>query len=236
MWGGKRMNDIIKILKSSRLFCDLSQECIRQKLLPQGMVKEYFRHASVIAPQDYIDWFGIVLEGRIRIVQMFSDGISSLMGNLGPAYMLGADLICTKSRRSPYHAIADTQVKIFILPGNVLLEPGRLSEPERSQVGQRLLTLLSHENMRKHYRLAVLSRHGLRDRILVYLTMQAEQKETRSFYIPFSRDEMADFLCVNRSALSHELSKMAKEGLIRFHKNHFTLLKSGWDQSLWDFE
>lgn len=230
------MDDMVKILKNSRLLCDLSQECIRQKLLPQGMVREFAKHASVIAPQECIDWFGIILEGRIRIVQMFSDGTSSLMGNLGPSYMLGADLICTKSRKSPYHAIADTKVKIFILPGNVLLEPGKLPEPERIKVWQRLLTLLSHENMRKHYRLAVLSRHGLRERILVYLTMQAEQKETGSFCIPFSREEMADFLCVNRSALSHELSKMAQEGLIRFHKNHFTLLKSGRDQSIWDSE
>ena len=78
--------------------------------------------------------------------------------------------------------------------------------------------------MQKEYRLAILSQKGLRERILTYLQMQATKRQVRSFEIPFSRDDLASFLCVNRSALSHELSKMQEEGLIRFHKNSFTLL------------
>lgn len=72
----------------------------------------------------------------------------------------------------------------------------------------------------------VLSRNGLRDRIMTYLSLQAQQKNTLSFNIPFSREEMAAYLCVNRSALSHELSMMRKEGWIDFSKNSFTLLKN----------
>lgn len=78
--------------------------------------------------------------------------------------------------------------------------------------------------MKKEYRLTIMAQKGLRERILVYLTMQANKRGTNSFTIPFSREELASFLCVNRSALSHELSLMQQEGLIRFHKNEFTLL------------
>ena len=93
--------------------------------------------------------------------------------------------------------------------------------------------MLSDDNLRKHYRLAILAQRGLRDRVLVYLTMQAERRGTASFRIPFSREELADFLCVNRSALSHELSRMEAESLIRFYKNEFTLLSAGRGRSAW---
>jgi len=93
----------------------------------------------------------------------------------------------------------------------------------------RLLTLLSHESVRKEYRLAILARRGLRERVMTYLTMQAQKRGAASVTIPFSREELASFLCVNRSALSHELSCMARDGLITFHKNRFTL--GGWQPS-----
>ena len=57
--------------------------------------------------------------------------------------------------------------------------------------------------------------------------MQAEKRRTATFSIPFTRDELASFLCVNRSCLSHELSRMARDGILTFERNTFTLLQ--WD-------
>ena len=85
--------------------------------------------------------------------------------------------------------------------------------------------MISHDNIKKEYRLAILAQKGLRERIMTYLTMQADKRGSRKIKIPFSRDELASFLCVNRSALSHELSLMQQEGIIRFRKNEFELLE-----------
>ena len=115
----------------------------------------------------------------------------------------------------------------------LVLEAGALSGEARTILWRNLLTILSDGNLRKHYRLAILAQRGLRDRVLVYLTMQAERRGTQTFRIPFSREELAAFLCVNRSALSHELSRMEAEGLIRFRKNEFTLLSAGRGRSTW---
>ena len=65
----------------------------------------------------------------------------------------------------------------------------------------------------------------IRERVLSYLAEQAMEHESRSFTIPFSREQMASYLSVDRSALSNELSKMQRDGLIRFKKNRFELLK-----------
>ena len=89
------------------------------------------------------------------------------------------------------------------------------------------MTLVSHDNMRRYYRIAILSQKGLRSRILTYLTMQAERLCCSSFAIPFNREELADYLCVNRSALSHELKRMEREGILRTRKNLFVLCQDG---------
>ena len=221
------------ILRQCRLFRDLPPGILEGALLPRGRLREFEKQAVLIAPGDRVDWFAIVLRGKAQISQIFSDGTSSLMDALGPGYPLGTDLICTRSRRSPYYAIAAGPLQILQFPGTLLLEPGALPEETRMVLQRNLLTILSDSNLRKHYRLAILAQRGLRDRVLVYLTMQAERRGTSTFRIPFSREELAAFLCVNRSALSHELSRMEAEGLIRFRKNEFTLLSAGERRSAW---
>lgn len=227
------MDSTLMILKKCRLFQDLPEAALERDVLPKGKVREFSKQSVLFAPGDRIDWFSVILRGKVQISQIFSDGTSSLMDALSPSYILGADLIGTRSRRSPYYAIAGSAVQVLQFPKDFLLEPGGLLEAERQLLFRRLLTLLSDDNLRKHYRLAILSQRGLRDRILIYLTMQAERRGTYTFQIPFSREELAAFLCVNRSALSHELSLMEREGLIRFRKNEFTLLSAGKGRSTW---
>ena len=227
------MQNLTPVLQKSRLLRNLPEEMIRESILPQGTLRRFEKQAVIIGAQERTDRFGIVIEGRIQILQMFSDGTASLMSTLLPSYLLGADLICTESRRAPYYAVAASEALVFFLPAELILLPGLLPESGRLEIYSRLLTFISNENMRKHYRLAILSQRSLRNRILTYLTMQAERRGTNSFLIPFSREEMADFLCVNRSKLSHELSLMEQEGLIRFRKNRFTLLAAGENLSTW---
>lgn len=227
------MDASLTALSRCRLFQGLPREALEREVLPRGKRRELERQAVLVAPGDRVDWFAVVLRGKVQISQIFSDGTSSLMDALGPGYALGTDLICTRSRRSPYYAVAAERLEVLQFPGALLLEPGALSGEAQTVLRRNLLTILSDDNLRKHYRLAILAQRGLRDRVLVYLTMQAERRGTPTFRIPFSREELAAFLCVNRSALSHELSRMEAEGLIRFRKNEFTLLSAGARRSAW---
>ena len=227
------METALTALRACRLFASLSDGLLQETILPRGTYRVFAKNAALISPGDLVDWFAVVVEGRVHILQAFSDGGSSLMNSLLPGYVLGAELMCTESLRAPYSAQADADGTMLVFPRGLILEPGTLPEPERLQVCRALLTLLAQENMRKHYRLAILSRRGLRDRILTWLVMQVRRRGSRSFRAAFSREELADFLCVNRSALSHELARMEQDGLIRFRKNEFTLLSAGRDQSTW---
>ncbi len=227
------MNEPADIVQRCPLTAGLSEEFVRQTLLPLGKLRQFPKNGALISAQERIDWFGVVLEGRVHIVQMFSSGMTSLMESLPPSYALGIDLLFTKTRKSPYYAVAAASSRVMVFPRELLTEPGLLPEEERLAMWQQLLTMISQANMRKHNRIAILSQRGLRDRVLTYLILQANRQADDSFQISFSREELADYLCVNRSALSHELSLMEQEGLIRFRKNQFTLLPKGEEQSSW---
>lgn len=220
-------------LGECRLFRGLPPGALEEEILPLGRIREFDKQAALLSPGDRVDWFAVVLRGKVQISQIFADGTSSLMDALGPGRTVGMDLIGTRSRRSPYYAMSAGPLQVLQFPGALLLETGALPEEQRLILWRNWLAILSDDNLRKHYRLAILAQRGLRDRVLVYLTMQAERRGTAAFRIPFSREELADFLCVNRSALSHELSRMEAEGLIRFRKNEFTLRSAGRVRSAW---
>ena len=215
-----------KLLQKNHLFRDFPEEMIRSCILPQGQIIELPQGRYMIEPQQQVDQFSVLLSGKIHILHLFPDGNFSLMNALMPEDILGIDLICTRSRIAPYHAVAAAPTRIISFPRELILEPGSLPEEYRIQAMNRLLTMISHDNMKKEYRLAILSQKGLRERIITYLLMQSSKRGTSTFQIPFTREEMASFLCVNRSALSHELSLMEQEGLLSFQRNQFTLHQS----------
>lgn len=211
------------LLRSTELFSDLPEDIILQHVLPYGQFQHFSKGQYIIVPQQRVENLAIVLSGRIHIVHLFSNGSFSLMSVLTKSDILGVDLVCTRSQIAPYHAMAAEHTHVMYFPTEALTDPGIIPDKYRWTLLNRLLVIISHENMKKEYRLAILSQKGLRDRLVTYLYMQANRLHRTTFEIPFSRDELASFLCVNRSALSHELSLMQQEGLISFHKNRFSL-------------
>lgn len=219
----RAMDITLDAVKKNELFADLPEEVLRRDVLPQRQLQEYRKGVFLFGPPDTVRRFGIVLSGKIHIMHIFQEGSYSLMSVLTAGDILGGDLICTRTQRSPYYAMAAAPARVVYFPSAMLTAPGLLPESCRLLVLSRLAAWISNENMKKEYRLAILSQKGLRERIVTYLTMQASRRQKTAFAIPFSREELAAFLCVNRSALSHELSRMQEEGMITFHKNSFQL-------------
>lgn len=222
------MNELVRQLQQCVLFRDLPEEVIKVNILPCGKLQELPKDRYLFGYQDQVDYFGVVLSGLIHTQHIFSDGSYSITDVLEPSEVVAVDLMWTRTRISPYYAISAAPSQVLTLPVTLVSQPGLLPEEYRQQIIRKMLTMISHDNMRKDYRLAVLAQKGLRERIMTYLTMQANKRHTAAFAIPFSREELASYLCVNRSALSHELSLMQQEGLIAFRKNEFTLLQ--WEQ------
>ena len=217
------MEMLLEGLKKSELFSDFPEDVLTNCVLPHRQIQEYRKDICLIRPQQKVSRFGILLSGKVNIIHIFKEGSYSLIASLRPGEILGADLIFTRSQLSPYHAVTVSDTRIVYFPAALAACPGTLPDVWRAALTQRLSAWISNENIKKEYRLAILSQKGLRERIVTYLAMQAVRRQQTAFAIPFSREELAAHLCVNRSALSRELSLMQEEGLITYQKNHFRL-------------
>lgn len=225
-----------EIILQSRLFEGVGQAVVDKYILPLGVKIALEQNQSLFMPMDKVSSVYLVLSGKIKLEYYMENGEQDIKNLLTPGNLVGVDLICTRSRLSPYQATAAQHSELFVLPADVLLKSGSMPEEARLCCINNLLLIISHVNMQNEYRLAILTRSSLRERIIVYLTMQSNRTRSRSFTIPFSREEMASFLRVNRSALSHELSLLRRERVIDFHRNSFTLLKkSGFELDLTEY-
>ena len=215
------MDEWLNKLKQCALFHNIPESVLKEKILPQGKLQDLPKDGTLIRDREKVDQFSVLLSGRLHTLHSFEDGTYSIFHVLRPGGVAGVDLLWTGTRVAPYFVTAAEPSQVLNFPASLLED--KLEPQWRYQMMENALRLISQENMRREYRLTILSRKGLRERILTYLTMQAARRRTATFTIPFSREELASYLCVNRSAMCHELSLMQQEGIIQFRKKEFTL-------------
>jgi len=172
-----------------------------------------------------INRVGVVFTGNLLVCKIHKEGWVNLIEKLAPSYMISVDVACTPSRINPYRVYSAEGADVFDFAFDSIYKPGRIPEGTRLIILQNIMLFLANQNIRKQYKIDALCVNSLRERILTYLETRSAKLGSDQFEIPFNREEMANYLCVNRSALSHELSLMRGEGLIDFQKNHFRIIR-----------
>lgn len=190
--------------------------------LLQNRTKAYPKDQTILLEGDSVSELGIVLEGSVTIERLDYQGNKNILG-INSVGQVFAESYAMTGKPLMIDVTANEDCQIFFL------EIGQLkANPiDRPWFTRLLLNLLMISN-RKNLELSGRSFHTvskqIRGRVLSYLTAVSHEKGCRAFEIPLNRQQMADYLNLDRSALSGELSKMRDEGLISFHKNHFELL------------
>ena len=166
--------------------------------------------------------FWYVNKGRLGSAHYHYDGNFHLVEIFQKGDPIGLDTVCTLSRRSPVdvEALTDAVLTAFDFSAlrNQSIETTILEKIQRN-----IMWILADENIRKHYKIDILSKRSLRMRILIFLHHMCRRAGQEVFGIEMDREQMAQYLGVNRSALSHELSLMRQEGLIEFRKQKFQI-------------
>lgn len=215
-----------KRLVYSKLFRNLTRAEAKELFeLDMGQVRIYKKGEIVISPVEPFGYLGVILQGEMDVLRVFETGVQCQVHLLKESNVIGIDTISNGRDVNLFFHVAKTDVEVYLLPVENVLKPGEIQEGIRQKMIQSILEILVHENSRQHQKIDVLSVSNLRDRIYRYLSYQQFKRKTKVFEIPYNREQMADYLCVNRSSLSRELSNMEKEGLIRYCKNRFELLK-----------
>lgn len=184
--------------------------------------QHFARGAVVFRAGEPASSMGLVLAGRIQIENDDLWGNKSVLDSIGPGLVFAETYACLPGEPLMVSAVAAEPSEILFLDIHGIIKPDSPC-PHRGKLLQNLLSITSQKNLNLSRRIFHTSSKTIRGRLLSYLSFQAVRCGGRTFSIPFNRQQLADYLSVDRSALSNELSKMQREGLLQVERNHFTL-------------
>lgn len=219
------MQDYFDKIGSSRLFSGFSRdEMVRALSCLDGTIRHLDRKEILFREDDPLDSVGIILNGQVLLCKENAYGVRFIFSDLGEGEIVGETALRHSRESSGYEAMAGTDSSLLFLKINKIITPGQNTCSLRGRIIENLMALLLDNNRSMYQKLDLVSHKSLRERILHYLALQSKKHNSSSFEIPFSRSDLADYLSVDRSALSRELQRMAEAGLIRFSKNYFELI------------
>lgn len=189
-----------------------------ESLLSQVGARErsFQRGETLLSAGERTQSMGVVLTGRVTVEHHDFWGNRSVLDSLGPGKVFAETYALLPEEPLQVSVTGAEAGKALFLP------PGKLGRDPR--LLRNLLLLTAEKNLRLSRRIFHTSSKTIRGRVLSYLSFEAARNGSREFTIPFTRQQLADYLEVDRSALSHELGNMAREGLLRTSRSRFTLL------------
>ena len=209
-------------LLSASLFSGLSAADVTSFLqAARCRMMSFPRGAIVLGQGDRVTAAGVLLSGKIKAYRLNRQGEENLQSVLGPGGMFGDMLMATDNGKSPVTVEATEDARVLFVPfDSIMAAPG--------DFGDRLRVNLLHELSARYWALnrkvRYLSERSLRGRIALFLLDAAQDQGGPTFTLSMTREAMASLLGVNRSALSRELSRMEKDGLLAVYRGSFRLL------------
>ncbi len=215
-----------KFLSGTALFAGICEEEIEQLKACLGFEELAFPKGSYIYQAgDKINAFGLVLSGAVCIENNDIWGNRSILDSFEPGEVFAENYACLPDEPLPIHVAATENTHVLFINARRVTRMCEHACPYHSQLIHNLIHIMAQNNMKMARRCFYTATRSLRQRVLKYLSDQSKLHESRSFQIPFDRQQLADYLSVDRSALSNELSKLSRESILKFRRNRFELLQ-----------
>ena len=182
--------------------------------------RSYQPGEAVFFEGDLIDKFCIVREGSVRSEKTYLNGEVHIVDMFDEGSVFGLAVAASRSRVTAIDYISNEVSTVVFVSMHSILK-NRFSK----ELQKALTYMLADSNIKMRNKIEILAEKGLRDRVMMYLHVLQAKSGTNTVTVRMSREQLAQFLCVNRSALSNELSKMRKDGVIDFKGSQFTILE-----------
>ena len=219
------MKKYLKILKNCPLFFDIEEDSLLTMLNCLGArVEKFDKKYTVMAEGSPARYVGIVLLGEMQISQTDYYGNRSLLATVGESQMFAAEFACAEEQAMPVSVTATEASEVMLIDCSHILHTCHNNCGFHQKLIFNLMKDLAKKTIVFHKKIEITSKRTTREKLLTYLNMCAKEYGSDSFEIPFDRQELADYLEVDRSGLSAEISKLRAEGLIESEKNYFRLL------------
>lgn len=211
----------LEIIKNLKIFEGLNDNElieINKYLLPQ---KNYKSKEIIFNIGDPVNYFGILLEGQVDLSIEDAFGNKTILSKLTAPALFAESVLIKEVEEIPLRVVAMTDVKIIFFDYKSYKSKNLSS---KDKVQENLIKILANKNLFMRDKLNLLSLSTSREKILYFLSTESRKKHSKYFTIDFNISELAQFLNLNRSSLSRELSKLKKEGLIDYDKKTFRIL------------
>ena len=212
--------EISPCMTSSPLFRDIAPADLASLLdCLDARERAYEKGAWLLRRGEWTDRLGLVLSGTVHILREDFWGSRSIVGLAGPGEIFAeAYALAGEPLEVSVLAASDARV-LFLRVETALTGCGQLT--------RNLTALLAEKNLTLTRKMRHMARRTTREKLLSYLSAQALRSGGPEFDIPMDRQQLADYLAVDRSAMSAALGKLRDEGVLEFRKNHFRLLEPG---------
>lgn len=217
----------IEELRNCPLFSGISEEELPDMLDCLGAAVVPFRKGDLIvgagAPAKYL---GVILSGAAQMTQTDFFGNKSIIANFGPSELFVESFACAGIDSIPLDVAATEDSRILVVDCLRLLHTCENTCPFHRQVIYNLMRIMAGKNIAFHEKIEITSKRTTRAKVMTYLMLRSREHRSNSFEIPYNRQELADYLEVERSGLSVEISKLCREGVIEAKRKRFRILKS----------
>lgn len=188
----------------------------------QAKIKKYEKGETIFQEGEKIEEIGIIFSGTVTVQRNDYWGNRSIVALLGEMDVFGETFACL-NQASDVQVIAEEASEILFLQVNRVLTTCSSSCQFHNRLIRNLLETCARKNYQMNVKVDILSQKTTREKLLTFLSRQAIYLGKQQFEIPFNRQQLADYLSVDRSAMTVELGKLKREGIIDFQKNVFTL-------------
>ena len=214
------MKKFFPVICSSPLFSGISENELTAMLSCLDTRKKDFpKEAFVLRNGDTVEAIGLVLSGSVLIVQDDIWGNRNILSKAGPGKTFATAFACAPGSKLNVDVITETPVTIMFLNVNRILNVCPSACTHHNRIIRNILGELAEKNLLFSEKLEHMGQRTTRTKVMSYLSAEAQRLGTYEFDIPFSRQQLADYLGIERSGLSSELSKMCRDGLIDFHRS-----------------
>lgn len=212
-------------IKKCSLFNGIEDDLLLKMLDCLGAkIDSFDKKYTIMAEGSTAKYIGIVLSGSAQITQLDYYGNRSILGNIGPSEVFGEAYACAEVKRLPITVVASQPSDIMFIDCHHILHTCSNNCLFHQQLIFNLMKGIATKTLQLHQKIEIVSKRTTRDKLMSYLMLQAKKEQSNSYCIPFDRQELADYLQVDRSGLSAEISKLRNENIILCNKNSFTLL------------
>ena len=221
------MERYLRILQKTRLFAGVDEDELGAMLgCLDASVQEYAKGSCVLRQGEHISRLMVLVKGRLHIQKDDYWGNRSIVSVISPGELFGEAYAAPGSGALMTDVVAVEDSAVVFLDFNRVLSVCSSGCRFHALTVRNLFFAISEKNRHLVGRLGIATQRSMRGKLTAFLSEQAKKHGSSAFEIPFNRQQMADYLSVDRSAMSNELCKMRDEGMLRFDKNRFELLET----------